>query len=71
MNISDGAFVKITCNDRTIDNSTATKTFEGYVISTFNAFDNEGDNWLIEVRSKNGGWFLYKPRIDGGTIELA
>lgn len=70
MDIKDGDMVRIVCNDRTINDSTATKIFTGRVVSVFNAFDSEGDNWFIEVKSGNGGWFLYKPRIDGGTIEV-
>lgn len=70
MDIVEGDRVKITCRDRTIDRTEATKVFEGRVISVFNAFDRNGDNWHIEVRGKCGGWFLYKPNIDGGTIEV-
>jgi hypothetical protein len=30
------------------------KIFEGRVISTFNAIDSMGDNWIIEVKNQNG-----------------
>lgn len=69
MDIKDGDLVRIVCKDRTIDKSDAVKIFEGKVISVFNALDQNGDDWHIEVRSTHGGWFLYKPRIDGGTID--
>lgn len=69
MDIKDGDRVRIVCKDRSIDKNEIMKIFEGKVVSVFNALDKDGDNWHIEVRNSNGGWFLYKPNIDGGTIE--
>jgi hypothetical protein len=69
MDIKDGDRVRIVCKDRSIDKNDIMKVFEGKVVSVFNAFDKNGDNWHIEVRGPSGGWFLYKPNIDGGTIE--
>lgn len=69
MDIIEGDSVRIVCNDRTINEKTAIKRFEGKVVSVFNALDQSGDNWQIEVKNSKGGWFLYKPNIDGGTIE--
>lgn len=72
MDVEPGDKVKVVCSDRSrIDNDpSATKSFIGIVRSTFNAFDKKGDNWYYEIVSKQSGWFLYKPRIDGGTITV-
>lgn len=72
MEIKTGSFVRVTCFDRSRfdKDPNMKKVFTGFVKSAFNAFDNEGDNWFYELSNTKGEWFLYKPRIDGGTIEL-
>jgi hypothetical protein len=71
MNIEIGDTVKVVCWDRTLfEDRDAEKVFIGKIKSVFNAFDNEGDNWFYEISSSTGKWFLYKPRIDGGTISI-
>lgn len=70
MDIRVGDTVKIICRDMTFSDPAATKVFVGKVISLFNALNRDGsDNWQIEVRNLHS-WFLYKPQIDGGTIEI-
>lgn len=69
MEINKGDFVKVVCNDRA-SIEPRKKIFKGIVQSTFNAFDKEGDNWFYEIRGPRNEWFLYKPRIDGGTITV-
>lgn len=69
--IKAGDKVKIICQDLAIINNSSNqqKVFIGIVQNVFNAVDNIGDNYFFEV--KNGtSWFLYKPRIDGGTIQI-
>ena len=70
MNLKVDDWVKISCCDHSLfhKDSKSVKVFVGKIKSIFNAFDHNGDNWIIEVKSKNGEWFLYKPNIDGGTI---
>jgi hypothetical protein len=69
-NISVGDLVKIECVDAANMRPNAElKKMTGRVISIFNALDKDGDNWIIEVRS-NTQWFLYKPKLDGGTISV-
>lgn len=71
-NVCVGDLVEVCCVDRrVVDTSSAKqKVFKGRVVSLFNAFDKEGDNWFVEIKGEHVGWFLYKPRIDGGTITV-
>ena len=69
-NISVGDLVRLECIDVTkITPDNEPKKMTGRVISIFNAIDSSGDNWIIEIRSSSQ-WFLYKQRIDGGTITV-
>jgi hypothetical protein len=72
MNLEVGDKVKVVCVDRSRFDSdpNATKVFVGTLKSIFNAFDKDGDSWHYEIAGESSGWFLYKPRIDGGTITL-
>lgn len=71
MDIEIGDTVKVVCNDRaSIEPTDEPKVFVGQLKSLFNACDQEGDNWIYEIKNSTGQWFLYKPRLDGGQITL-
>ncbi len=65
-----GDWIKVTCRENTLDSSlNVQRTFEGEIVSMFNAFKKDGsDNWQIEIKSPQS-WFLWKPVIDGGHFE--
>lgn len=69
MEINEGDTVKVVCNDKA-SIEPKEKVFKGIVQSIFNALDKDGDNWFFEIRGFKGEWFLYKPRLDGGTITV-
>lgn len=69
-NLSIGDIVKVECVDHAkIVQDGIPKTITGKIESIFNAFDAQGDNWIIEIKTECR-WFLYKPRFDGGTVTV-
>lgn len=62
-----GDIVRVTCPDRSCFEGQAEYKITGRVKSIFNALDNDGDSWHIEIANHNQ-WFMYKPKLDGGEL---
>ncbi len=65
-----GDWIRITCKDVTLLDASldVEKSYEGEVLSKFNAVQRDGsDHWMIEIKSSTS-WFMWKPKLDGGTF---
>lgn len=73
MDVQVGDTVKVTCKDYASYLPDSQKVFIGVVTEVFdNLTQNleEGINLRITIRGPVGQWFLYKPSIDKGTLEV-
>lgn len=66
-----GTWIRIDCEDVSSYEKGRRKIFIGEIISLFDAIGGDaGEDWAIELRNREGHWWMYKSKIDGGTISL-
>lgn len=72
MDIEVGDTIRVVYIDQASFSQQETK-IEGKVEVIFDALTSDlqpNINLFIDIRTKRGGWFRYKPAIDGGTVTI-